>query len=377
MSVGIMDADMAEYTLVPFNLEVMKLSAYYKRKNEIVILAPKFTPERHQKFFYVKDYEDGKYPPNLLTTPNVQYTGLAFSNNNYQPLDIAIEKMRPDTSIYAKMADFIKGDAYRDKIYQNMMTAEHCRLSLDSKTVWSDYGRQFKNLKQCRNIMFHDYDLGAIEGGYEEVKAILARARTDGWATRVGMKFPVQVKTGQDLLNWSSLRCNSTFYSIRYIGVVDDDSFSQWVGSCKERAIYAQLEYYVTAPWYEENDFIFNLLPRIFRQVIVSRSYRVHFSLKYDEGFFTDSRWGEVLQLFNYFLTSYTQQPTARYLKKIGDDTLYDFAAGSWKNPSTRYGEKAFGTDKIRELFAFVREQNYDLFVLFYECTANQLGGKL
>lgn len=41
--------------------------------------------------------------------------------------------------------------------------------------------------------MFHDFDLGAIEGSFDEVKRILSRARTDGWATRIGMKFPVKV----------------------------------------------------------------------------------------------------------------------------------------------------------------------------------------
>ena len=62
MSIGIMDADMATYTLVPFNLEVMKLSAYYKRKGEIVVLSPHFTPERNTKFIYRKDYNDGDFP---------------------------------------------------------------------------------------------------------------------------------------------------------------------------------------------------------------------------------------------------------------------------------------------------------------------------
>ena len=33
MSVGIMDADLAQYILVPFNLEAMKLAAYYKKHN--------------------------------------------------------------------------------------------------------------------------------------------------------------------------------------------------------------------------------------------------------------------------------------------------------------------------------------------------------
>ena len=55
MSVGMHDMDMVTYTLVPFNLELMKLSAYYKKKREVVILSPSFTPERHQKFILRKD----------------------------------------------------------------------------------------------------------------------------------------------------------------------------------------------------------------------------------------------------------------------------------------------------------------------------------
>lgn len=40
MSIGIMDADMATYIWVPFNLEAMKLSAFYKKSNELVVLCP-------------------------------------------------------------------------------------------------------------------------------------------------------------------------------------------------------------------------------------------------------------------------------------------------------------------------------------------------
>ena len=175
MSVGIMDADLAKYTLVPFNLEAMKLSAYYKKKGEIVILSPSFTPERHQKFFYRKDYDDGDFPMNLLRAKNTEYGGLAFSNNIYQPLPIEIERTPPDTSIYQKMEKVIMGtdSPLKKKIFNNMMEAEHCRLSLDGKTVWPEYWRQFKNLPTCRNLMLHDYDLGAVEGSFEAVQKIL------------------------------------------------------------------------------------------------------------------------------------------------------------------------------------------------------------
>lgn len=120
-----------------------------------------------------------------------------------------------------------------------MMEAEHCRLSLDGKTVWEDYPCQFRFLPSARNLMLHDYDLGAIDGSFETVQKILSRARTDGWATRVGMKFPIQISDGQSLLNWSSLKSNSVFYSLRYDGVIDDEPFLEWVCRCREKAVYS------------------------------------------------------------------------------------------------------------------------------------------
>lgn len=380
MSVGIMDADLAAYSLVPFNLEVMKLSAYYKKKGEIVILSPSFTPDKNTKFIYRKDYNDGDFPAGLTRASNVEYGGLAFSNNIYTPLPIEIERMRPDTEIYQKAEQIILSAVGRErekkKIFQNMMTAEHCRLSLDGKTIWDEYPRQFKFLGNARNLMLHDYDLGAVEGSFEEVQKILARARTDGWATKVGMKFPVQVRDGQALLNWTSLNSNSTFYSLRFDGVMDDDTFNEWIGSCRQRAVYSQMEYHVTAPWYEPNEFIKTELPRIFRQVIISRSYRIFFSLKYDEGFFPDRRWEDVIRLFNYYHNSYSNEPQTKYYNMIANDTMFNFAKNCQERPRAYYGD-VFNINQIRELFAFVREYNYPLFKDFYECTAEKLGGRL
>lgn len=356
----------------------MKLSAYYKKKGEIVVLSPSFTPERNTKFFFRKDYNDGDFPPNVLTTPNVSYGGLAFSNNIYHPLPLGIERMRPDTTIYEKMEKAIKSTAsqHRYKIYQNMMTAEHCRISLDGKNVWDEYPRQFKFLSSARNLMLHDYNLAAIDTGFETVKHILSQARTDGWATRVGMKFPVQISDGQSLLNWATLNSNGVFYSVRYDGVIEDEPFLEWVGACKEKAIYSQMEYHITSTRYEPNHFIKELLPKIFRQVIISRSYRLFFTLKYDEGFFPDRRWENVIRLFNYYHNSYANEPVNRYYNMIANDTLYNFAASSEKKPKKFYGD-VFNRDQIREIFVFVRENHYELFKDFYECCAEKLGGKL
>ena len=379
MSVGIMDADMSAYLLVPFNLEAMKLSAYYKKKGEIVVLSPSFTPHRNTKFIYRKDYDDGDFPRGLATYGNVEYGGLAFSQNRYQPLPIEIERMKPDTSIYSRMESKILGPATseRRKIYNNMIEAEHCRLSLDGKTIWPEYTKQFNNLKQARNLMFHDYDLGAVDGAFEEVQRLLARARTDGWATRVGMKFPIQLSNGADLLRWSTLRANSTFYSVRFNGVIDNQSFQEWVERQYEKAVYTQMEYHVTDARYDENHFTTCLLPQILRQVIFSRRYRVSFSLTYDEGYFSDPRWEEVIRLFNFYHTSFLVETEAVFYKKIEDDTLFDFAAHTMKRPYGTYGQDAMTVADVRKIFQLVREHNYPLFKDFYECSARSLGGKL
>lgn len=379
MSIGIEDADFNAYILVCFNLEAMKLSAYYKKHHELVVLAPGFFPERHTKFFYRKDYDDGSYPRGLLTTSNVEYGGLAFTHNKYAPLPLDIEKCHPDTSLYSRVEKAVMSmkSTNRKKIYQNLMEAEHCRLSLDGKTIWSDYPKQFYYLPSCRNLIIHDYDLGAVQDSFDVVQSILKRARTDGWATKVGMKFPIQVYTGEDLLKWASLNSNSTFYSVQYNGVIDNDAFMEWIGRCRQRAIYTQMDYMVTAPHYTEEEFTTSLINTLFHQVLIARSFRLFFKIKYDEDFFTDKRWCQVLRLINFYMTSMSDFVTAKYLQKSYDDTMFDFVTKATRGePLIKYNDY-MTRQQMREVFEFVESHNYQLFVDFYQCNAKSLGGTL
>ena len=376
MSIGLYDQDMSTYIQVPFNLELMKLSAYFKKEREIVVLSPHFTPERHQKFYLRKDYDDGNFIMGLESVPNLEYGGFAFTNGMYVPLPKEIEILHPDTSLYDNMEKTIIASKGRDpkKIFRNMMEAEHCRLSLDGKTIWEDYPKQLKFLKTARNLMLHDFDLGKIDGGFEEVKKLLARARTDGWATRVGMKFPPTVSRGEDLLNWISLRPNSTFYSLRYDGVIDEDAFDDFVGYVREKSIYKQLDYYVTASSENQKEFLDKHIQKVFRQVVKARSYRVFFSLKYEENFFIDSRWEKVLDLFNFYHNSMKHLPQATYFNRINEDTLFDFARATYDDLPAYYA-RAMTRQEIRELFAFVREEKPELFEDFYEFNVNKMEG--
>ena len=91
MSIGLYDADFFTYHQTIFNLEIMKLSTYYKKKREITIMAPSFSPERYTHFFYRKDFNDGVFPKELTQYDNISYGGFAFSNNKYIPLPEEIE----------------------------------------------------------------------------------------------------------------------------------------------------------------------------------------------------------------------------------------------------------------------------------------------
>lgn len=349
----------------------MKLASYYKKNKEIVILSPIFAPDRHQKFYLRKDFNDGNYKKDMDKIPNLAYGGYAFTNNVYFPLPKEIETMQPDSSIYAKMESTIlsKQDyANRKKIFQNMITAEHCRLSLDGKTIWEDYPKQFKQLTTARNLMIHDYDLGKIEGGYEEIRKILRRARTDGWATKVGMKFPTTIENGEQLLKWIRLNPNSTFFSLRYDGIIEEEAFEEFIGLNRDRAIYSTLDYCVTAKSINQQDFIDNCIQDVFRQIVKARFYRVFYTINYEQDFFIDPMWERVLDLFNFYHNSMKTLPQSIYYNEICTDTLFDFAKNSQKliEKSSYYGQNFLSKEEIREIFYFVREHKPDLFDDFY-----------
>ena len=118
-------------------------------------------------------------------------------------------------------------------------------------------------LQTSRNIMFHDYDLAAIDGGLKKVQRIMREPeQTDG--PQGWYEVPSPHYDGQSLLNWSSLNSNGVFYSVRYDGVIEDEPFLEWVGRCKEKAIYSQMEYHITPSRYDPNEFIEHLLPKNF-----------------------------------------------------------------------------------------------------------------
>ena len=220
MSYGLFDADINQYPYIPFfNLELMKISAYYKKRREIVTLSPTFSPKMYQNFVLRQDFPGESYP--IIKYNNVSYGGRAFNALKYKPLPLEIEVMKPDTFLYNKIEFFYGSSKTKASAFRRMKKAEHIRISLDGENIWSDFELQLKKESKYVGVIFHDYDLGAINGGYDLVIDILKDYKLHQDGQRIGMKFPVQVETAEDLLKWCSIKPMLRFYSIQYNGIMD------------------------------------------------------------------------------------------------------------------------------------------------------------
>ncbi|MBQ4060567.1 MAG: hypothetical protein IJD46_00935 [Bacilli bacterium] len=195
MSIGLYDIDFMNYIHVPFNLNLMKLAAYYKKKREVVVLAPVLEPERYQKMFVVKDYFDGEFDKRILAE-NVTYSGHAFTKDSYSPMAEEIERTKPDKYLYHKFDSIFCINKAKQSLFTIMTNAEHIRLSLDGMTIWKGFEKTYSINQQTRAIIFHDYDLGRIKDSYFVVRDIINKLNSNYINGQlVGTKFPIQTYT--------------------------------------------------------------------------------------------------------------------------------------------------------------------------------------
>lgn len=373
-TLGLYDEDAERYVHTVFNLEIMKLSSYYKRKREIVTMAPSFCPDKYTNFIYRKDYNDGEFPANLTKISNLQYGGLAFSNNRYIALPEEIECRVPDTSIY----DFLKtrfcSSREKEELFRSMRTAAHLRLSLDGNTLWDKVDKQLGEINKKSILFIHDYTLGSINEDFEYVKEVLKQMRTAPIQPRIAAKFPIYITSGEQMLKWASLESSTQFFTLYYDGIMEDELLYELIQS--GYGFGKKLEYDITNSCYDEKFFFEEVLPKIFRQIIFSRSHLTKISLKYDDDFFKLKGWKEIIDLFNSFAVSLFDSVSSEKLQKIlADDSMYSFV----KNLPEKAILKTFVTDRerARKVFSLIRDKNYELFADFYECHQVQYkGGK-
>lgn len=366
MSIGLYDADMAKYTHVPFNLELMKMAAYYKKNREIVTLSPLFSPERYSHFVYRKDYYDGSFDPRLLQFDNIEYGGLAFSNNRYIALPLDIEKQVPNTSIYSRYRkDFATLKQY-DRFFGKMADSAHFRLSLDGQTIWDDYEKQICFEDPNFVLFLHDYNLNDIKDSDLAIKDTMKNLKKIGLERALAVKFPIQVNQEKDFFKWLQFLPARSAYTVQYTGIMSDEAIADLTKIKLSHNLVKQIEYIVAPSSYEENHFLKELLPQIFKQVIFLQMHKQKIILKSEDYFFSDCRWEKVLRFLNSYLSWARTQKTF--------DTISVAYFASQLHEEKRL-DLPFSKQDAREIFQFVGEQNYELFKNFYECSRVQLIG--
>lgn len=363
MSYGLYDGDLQFYPQVPFfNLELMKLSSYYKQKHEIVSLSLDFKPNMYSHFIIRQDYPfNCTYP----TYPNVEYGGRAFSSTKYKPLPLEIEIMRPDISLYNKVQiPHLNKNVVRSAV-NTMRRAEHIRLSLDEKTIWPDWEKQLRRDSNCFGIIFHDSNLAEIEGAFELIKNNINSIITHANGRRIGSKFPIITTTENEFIDWYSLPAMGSYYYLQHNGILTTNIIPHIQKVHQPEQISVNITANTTYESFINNDIIL-----LFQSILDLRRVGIVFPLIYDKGFFTDSRWVNVIDLIcqfnNRFVLKYKDRD---YLTRVAPyETLYSYVKKLVEDEKN-YGYTTRRKDKYSNLFQFVRENNYDLFKLFYEYT--------
>ena len=356
MSYGLYDGDIAQYGSYPFfNLDLMKLSTYYKKKREIVSLAPSFVPNKYTHFIYQKDfYCNGIYP----SFDNVIYRGRAFDGETYKPMESAIEICKPDTGLYDKLEP-----NFNKTSFSIMRRAEHMRLSMDGKTIWKNFEKQIRREPGNFGLILHDYDIGQIEGAYDLIVGLLPEIITHTKGRRIGMKFPLYTNELTDLTKWLQLPPLNQFYSVIHNGKIPPSYYEQLVELRPNSSAVPQLRLHVTNnTTYDQ--FITQDVVDVFKMILDLRRRKINFLLVYDKDFFTEPMWIDVLQAFNQFILHNINLIThTADMARIGPyETFYSYVKDSTKN-----AQGYFNKFYAQRLFQFVRENNYELFTLFYE----------
>lgn len=365
-TVSIVDYDFFHYNHVIPNLECAKLYTYFHNIHEIAVLTPHLEPARYTQVYIRKEYNDGQYPQDLFA-PNCSYGGRAFNPLKYSPLIPAAERTIPNMKLYGKYVDYF-GSTKNDVLqFRHILNCAHIRLSTDEekpKTITQL--QRIMGSNKFTGIIFHDYDLARVDKAYDIIYEI---SNSRHFVTKrginpypIGNKFPIQINSSSELEKWFKILAMPNLFFLQYNGFMENETLFYL---CQDNKKIARQSYYnITRGCSSENQFLIERLPKIFKQVLFLRRQHIKILLNYDEEFQMCQELKDLIELWNCWLSFSWQE---NFLP--GRQTLAEFCKS---NKKLHYISWAFlnvtvDIENIRNSFQFVRENNYELFKLFYE----------
>lgn len=310
----------------------------------------------YNKTFFRKEYDDGIYDKRILY-PSVEYGGRAFSQI-YKPFDLEMEQIEPDFTIYDKYRE-LYGTRKRDvEEIRTILYATHVRLSLDGKTLEPF---PFDRLRPRHpSIILHDYNLGQVPGTIELLKEA-SSMRPSGLPYRIGNKYPINVYNFKDLTQWLSITPMGTCFYLQYNGIFTDEEIIYLVEH--PSLGLQQLVYNFTYGCLDENDFIINRLPKIYKQALFLRSNKKKILLNIDTDFFRTKELLDLMKLIDCFYGKNKLESIRPHHR-----TLYAYCA--WKRRAQLevcpWIHFIVDREEMRASFQYIRKKNYEVFDMFY-----------
>lgn len=363
-TVAVYDYDFFNYEKVIPNLECAKIITYYRNHKDIALLIPTLKPAQYTKCYVRKEYEDGIYPREIFL-PNCEYGGRAFNPEKYKPLDKKIENTIPNMHVYDRYVDHF-GRTQKDiNQIKRILNCAHMRLAPDSQNLLSFETLQEYFKDKVSGIFLHDYDLASLKA-YDLIKRLQDQRE---FKTKLGVnpypvgnKYPIKIYSSDELQKWLQIVVIPEAFFLEYYGLMSDKVLNNL---CLEnRRMARQVYYNITWGCSSENDFFINRLPKILFQTLFLRRSDIKILLTYEENFFVTKELENLVELLNCWL-SFTWQEDWLPARQ----TLYNFC---YSNAHLHYTNWAFqnvtlSVQETRDIFQYVRENNYDLFKLFYE----------
>ena len=362
------DYDYFHYPNVIPNLECAKYAAWRKKKRDIVVFNNNFVPSMYTNTFLRKDYDDGIYDTSFIQ-PNVEYGGRAFSTI-YKPFPLEMEKIEPDFSIYDKYRPLFGTTKTEQTSLKTILYATHVRLSLDGKTLEPF---PFDRMRPAHpSLIFHDYDIAAVDGSLELLQEVCA-SRPSGLNYRIGNKFPINVYNYKDLRAWLTLVPMGSCFYLQYNGVLTDEELIDLVEA--SALGLRQLVYNFTYNCPNEDSFMMEVLPKIYKQALFLRSVNKKILLNIDTNFFKTVELLNLMKLINCFYGK-----TVNQWIRPHKQTLYGYCA--WNRRAylevLPWVHFVVTQEEMRASFQYMRQHNYEVFDMFYSIpNVIEKGGQL
>lgn len=183
MSIGLIDQDCLNNKKdFYYDLDIMKIGAYYKSKKEItklLLIPSEYT--QYTKTFFVKNRYDYKSFDKLFKDDRIAYRGYAFYGEYLEPLPEEIEKTIPDPSIYSTYLKFNENIADRRWPYLKTLS-NYCltRLSKDGENCNTPADKVL--YKDSFGVCLYDFNIFDLKDWREGMKIIDERT--------VKLRFP-------------------------------------------------------------------------------------------------------------------------------------------------------------------------------------------